>query len=101
MIVYNVTLAIQPDTEQEFMDWLREIHLPEVLETGLFLKAEIFKIIENPDERIHNSYAVQYQLESWENYIKYRDNHAAALQAKTKEKYGDKVLSFRTFLEKL
>jgi hypothetical protein len=34
-----------------------------------------------------------------EDYERYRDTHAPALQAKTREKYGERVLAYRSLLE--
>lgn len=98
MIVYNVTLAIEPAIEQDFIQWLKEIHLPEVLATGLFNSSELFKVFEGPN-KAHGSYAVQYRLDNWEKFQEYQDQYASALQAKTREKFGDNVLAYRTFLE--
>lgn len=50
MIVYNVTLAIEPNIEDEFMQWLKEVHIPEVMDTGLFVSSEIFKVFEAPEQ---------------------------------------------------
>lgn len=99
MIIYNVTLAVNPEIETEFIQWLKKIHIPEVLDTQLFMKAELFKVFESPQAEEHNSYAVQYRLESWEKFNNYQDQYAPALQLKTKEKFGENVLAFRTFLE--
>ena len=100
MIIYNVTLSVNPDIESEFIKWLNENHIPEVLETKLFISAELFRIIEDLETKTHNSYAVQYRLNSWEDLEEYQNVYAAALQQKTREKYGENVLSFRTFLER-
>lgn len=99
MIVYNVTLSIDPAREQEVMHWLQTEHVPEVLDTGLFLQVECFKVFERPGMP-HNSYALQYRLSDWSDYSKYLDTFAAALQAKTRDRFGEHVLAFRTFLQK-
>lgn len=101
MIVYNVTLSVNPEIEKEFLKWLGEIHLPEVLETGLFIEGRIFKVLETPGGKEVNSYAVQYRLENWKYFNQYQTEYAAMLQQKTKTKYGDNVLAFRTFLEEI
>jgi hypothetical protein len=101
MIIYNVTLSIHPDIEQEVLSWLKDVHIPEVMQTNLFLDYHVFKIIEDPNDRTHNSYAVQYKLESWSHFEEYNAIHASALREKTKERYGENVLAFRTFLEKI
>ena len=101
MIIYNVTVSIHPEIESQAMDWFRNIHIPEVLETGLFTEFSMYKVIESPVERTHNSYAFQYHLESWEKFEEYSEKHAPGLKKKTEEKFGENVLAFRTFLEKI
>ncbi|MDC0580371.1 DUF4286 family protein [Bacteroidia bacterium] len=101
MIIYNVTLSINPEIEKEAIEWLTHIHIPEVMQTNLFISYNIYKIIENPMERTHNSYAIQYTLASWLNFEKYSQNHAFSLQEKTRKKFGENILAFRTFLEKI
>ena len=101
MIIYNVTLSINPKIESSVLAWLRETHIPEVIATGLFQSNNMFKVIESYTERSHNSYAIQYTLESLEKFNDYASNHAAELQSKTKLKFGENVLAFRTFLEKI
>lgn len=100
MIVYNVTISVNPDIEEEFIQWLTETHIPEVLETDLFISANVFRVIEDLETKSHNSFAVQYSLESWLKLEEYQSKYASALQQKTRERYGDNVLAFRTFLEK-
>lgn len=101
MIIYNVTLSIHPTIEKEVLNWLKEEHIQEVMDTGLFLQSNMFKIIENPEDRKHNSYAIQYTLDSWEDFTKYSTEHADRLRAITEKKFGENVLAFRTFLEKI
>jgi hypothetical protein len=45
------------------------------------------------------NYAIQYTANSIENYNQYKDQFGPILQAKTKEKYGDTVLAYRSLLE--
>lgn len=99
MIIYNVTLSINPELEKEVIKWLKEVHIPEVMETQLFISYKMFKIVEDPIKREHNSYAVQYELANWENFQTYTDEHADRLRNETLQKYGENVLAFRTFLE--
>jgi hypothetical protein len=101
MIVYNVTLVVQNDLQVEFLEWLKSEHIPDVLATGLFEEGRLFRIIEDPDLKGFNSIAVQYRLKSWDEFYQYREKHSQRLQQITKDRYGDKVLSFRTYLEEI
>jgi hypothetical protein len=101
MIIYNVTLSINPELETEILTWLVDEHIPEVMNTGLFDSQSMYKVVENHVDRHHNSYAVQYTLSSWDKVDTYVEKHAEGLKDKTKEKYGENLLAFRTFLEKM
>lgn len=101
MIVYNVTLSILPEIEEEVIDWLKKDHIPEVMATGLFIESKMFRVIEDPILKTHNSFAIQYTLHSWDDFDNYNKNHASLLRSKTQQKYGENVLAFRTFLEKI
>ena len=36
MIVYNVTVKIEKDIHDDWLAWMKETHIPEVLKTNLF-----------------------------------------------------------------
>jgi hypothetical protein len=101
MIIYNVTLSINPEIETEVLSWLKDEHIPEVIETGVFIGYTMFKVLEQPNAPIHNSYAIQYKLESWDKFNQYETQFATALKSKTQAKFGENVLAFRTFLEEI
>ncbi len=101
MIIYNVTISINPEIETEALNWLREVHIPDVFRTKLFLEYNMYKIVEDPLTKTHNSYAIQYHLESWKKFEEYTEKHAERLKGETQSKFGENVLAFRTFLEKI
>ena len=45
MIIYNVTINIDESVHDKWLKWMRETHIPEVLETGKFLKAKMAKVL--------------------------------------------------------
>lgn len=99
MVVYNVTCHISSDMEAEWLNWMRGEHLPEVMATGCFLDVKIMRLLTQADDDEGVNIAVQYTALSMVDYEHYRDNFAPALQAKTREKYGDSVLAYRSLLE--
>jgi hypothetical protein len=78
MILYNVTVSIDPEVHQEWLDWMRQTHIPEVLSTGLFIENKICRI--HAEEEGGLSYSIQYLLHNWDDYHKYQQNFAPALQ---------------------
>lgn len=101
MIVYNVTLNVDEAIKDEWLQWMKEIHLPEVMATGKFISYEMYKIQNHNVEDTSNNYSVQYKANSLVDYEDYVNTFGPALKQKTLEKYGDKILAFRTILEKV
>lgn len=98
MILYNVTVNISPEVHEEWLKYMKEIHIPEVLATGLFLENKMLKVL-TTEEGEGFTYSIQYFLNSMEDYENYRLNHAPRLQADHTEKYKDQFVAFRTLLE--
>ena len=61
MILYNITVSIDYDVHQEWLIWMKEVHIPDVLSTGLFIKSKIAKI--HAEEEGGISYSIQYYFE--------------------------------------
>tara|TARA_Y100000593_G_C4284786_1_gene324810 strand:- start:476 stop:817 length:342 start_codon:yes stop_codon:yes gene_type:complete len=98
MILYNVTINVAPEIEEDFIQWLKNTHIPEVMATGIFTEHKLLRLIQIADDGSTN-YAVQYFTESLAKMQEYETKHAPALRAKTQERYQDKALAFRTLLE--
>jgi hypothetical protein len=99
MIVYNVTCNVGSQMAKEWLKWMQEEHIPEVMQTGCFTECKILKLLTDADDNEGVNYAIQYTADSLEIYQQYRDQFGPILQAKTKEKYGDTVLAYRSLLE--
>jgi hypothetical protein len=99
MILYNVTAAVDDAVHDEWLEWIKNTHIPEVLATGRFIEHKIFKVLLNQDEG--TSYSIQYFAETMAELQLYEALHAEALRQKHAARYGEKVLTFRTVLEEL
>ena len=97
MILYNITVSIDYDIHKSWLKWMKEIHIPNVLETGLFIENKIAKIHAEEDGGI--SYSIQYLLKSWDDYNLYQNKFASSLQKEYQLKYANKSVAFRTVLE--
>jgi hypothetical protein len=99
MIFYNVTCSMDAGISDEWLKWMLETHIPEVMATGCFLGFKVLRLQTNAPDDEGVNYAVQYTANSNMEYENYRDNYAPGLQQKTRDKYGDTVIAFRTILE--
>ena len=98
MIIYNVTVNIDNSVADEWLTWMQEVHIPDVLRTGMFLENRIYRVLADEDSG-GKTYAIQYLCINMATYEIYRDTLGAALQAKVTNRYGDKFVAFRTLLE--
>lgn len=98
MILYNVTVNIDNKVADEWLQWMKDIHIPKVLATGLFIENKIYKLLEEEDNG-GTTYAVQYFAESMEHIQDYQITHAPSLQAEHNEKFADQFVTFRTLLK--
>lgn len=98
MILYNITINVSADIEQDFVQWMKDVHIPEIMETGIFYDYKFLRLLHDSDDGSIN-YATQYFTDTIEQMMDYERNHAPALRAKTRARYQEKALAFRTLLE--
>lgn len=98
MIVYNVTINIENPVADEWLSWLMQEHVPEMMSTGLFIENRVYRVLADEDSG-GRTYAIQYLCSDMETYEKYRDNFAPKMQAKANERFANKFVAFRTLLE--
>lgn len=97
MFLYNVTIIIEDATAEEWLQYMNEIHIPEVMATGKFVSNRLLKIIDSPNEGV--TYCSQYVTESLADYEDYQQNHAPSLQADLQQKFENKFVAFRSLME--
>ena len=100
MILYNVTIGIDKALEQEWVTWMKEKHIPDVMKTGIFVENRFYKVLSNEDETT-SSYCVQYLTPSIELFNKYLKIFVPSLEEEHKQKYKDRHVAFRTLLEEV
>lgn len=98
MIIYNVTVNINHDVHDEWLQWMKEVHIPDVLNTGMFVESKMLRLL-GDDDSGGTTYAIQYTLNTMQDYERYQKEFAPSLQKEVADKYKDKFVAFRTLLE--
>lgn len=98
MIIYNLTTNIDESVHDEWLHWMQHSHIPDVLATGKFSKAHLVKVLVE-EEMGGKTYSVQFHTESHDSLKKYYEEDAPKLRDEAIQKFGDKMLTFRTELE--
>jgi hypothetical protein len=96
-IIYNVTTAVSHAVNQAWLQWMLDIHIPEVLGTGCFYKHQLVKILDT-DETEGITYAVQYYAKNQSAYQEYVTKYAGGFKQMIVEKWGEQVFSFKTIM---
>ena len=97
-IIYNVTVSIDLAVEKEWVSWMKEKHIPDVMATGCFLESRFTKVLNDQDQG-GASYSIQYLLANEADYQLYLNEFAARLQQEHALKYHGKFAAFRTMLQ--
>ena len=97
MVIYNVTINIEDDVHHQWLKWMQEVHIPEVMSTGLFIENKICRVL--VEEESGTTYSIQYTCKSINDYHKYKNEYAAKLQEEHIKKFAGKFVAFRTLLE--
>lgn len=96
MIIYNVTVNIDKDVHDDWFSWMSDVHIKDVMKTGLFIEARFSKIL--AEEEGGYSYSVQYLCKDMPTLEKYQAEFAPGLQQDHTKRYGGKFVAFRTLL---
>jgi hypothetical protein len=89
MLLYNVTVGIDSDIEMEWLEWMKAKHIPDVLNTGMFIDYKIYKVLhDNNDGTV--SYSVQYFATSLELVVQYLEVFAPAMAEEHRLKFLNK-----------
>ena len=101
MILYIVNVTVKKDIQDEWLNWMKEIHIPNVLKTGYFVKADIYNIILPAKSGNEVSFSVQYESESYEKFMSYTVKESKRLQKEHANRFENNVKAERYVIEKI
>lgn len=97
MILYNITYLVPHEIVEKWLSWMKEKHIPSMMETKLFEKNMLLQLI-NVDEQDGLTYALQLYANSQTEYDEYEKKFSPELHLRASEEWGEQVLSFRTLM---
>lgn len=97
MIIYNVTINIDESVHDKWLEWMQEIHIPDVLATGKFINAKMTKVLVE-EEMGGITYSIQYTAENKELLNRYYAEDAERMRQEVSKHFRDKFVAFRTEL---
>ena len=97
MFIYNITVKVENDIAEAWIQWQKEIHIPQIMATGFFYDHRLYKLLEQ-DESDGQTFVVQFfalELNDYEEYIR---DYAPELRQQSFRRWGNKFVAFRTLL---
>ncbi len=99
-LIYNVTVKVGIEVKDQWLDWMKHEHIPEVMSTACFKSYRLLHL-EGYDDEEGFTFAIQYICPGLELLEIYQREHAPSLQKKHKDAFADKFVVFRTILKLL
>lgn len=97
MYIYNLTINIEESVHDQWLEWMKNEHIPEMLATGKFSRALMSRVMVE-EEMGGITYSVQYTTDSKATLEKYYKENSKTLREKSKVFEG-KFLVFRTEMQ--
>lgn len=101
MGVYIVTINIKRQVEEEWLQWMKQEHIPDIMNAGFFTSYEIFKVVIPDTVSDEAVYQFHYRFNSIDDYYQYAEKAAPEFQRKHSEKFLGKFKASRAILKKI
>ena len=85
-MLYTVYIAVDEDRADEWEEWLEDVHIPDVMDTGCFAHATMARDAAH-DTPHRRAYRIVYTARSEAAFDEYQQHHVDALQADHTERY--------------
>jgi hypothetical protein len=96
-MIYNVTVSVDEPVHEDWLHWMKTVHVPDVMATGFFTSSKVCRVLAHEEGGV--TYAIQYVVKNRQAYDEYQALHAPQLQAQHAERFGAHTAAFRTLLE--
>jgi hypothetical protein len=100
MLLYNITVGIDKEIENDWVIWVKQNYIPAILATGFFVESKMYRIVTHEDES-SVSYSIQLFAEKIENVVQYLNEHTSTIIEAHRLKFKDRHVVFNTLLEEV
>jgi len=96
MLIYQVKIIIDGSVEKQWLQWMKTVHVPDVIATGLIRSFHILK----PEETTL-VYLFHYYFNSSKDYEHYNKQYAPKLKEQPAKKYPNQFRVERSLLQSI
>jgi len=101
MVLYNVTVNVEENISAEWLLWMKNHHIPEMMDTGCFLSFKTLKLENELPDSPGITYCVQYWCQSKKELDTYLEKYAQVMRARHQKAFPNKFVAFRTILSEI
>lgn len=98
MLIFNTTFLVSDKTHGIWIKWVREQHIPFMLESGMLSNPQVAKVISTEDQE-GTSYSVQFHVEDMKTLEDWHIQYAKTFEKQFAEKFGTEGMFFASVLE--
>lgn len=95
MYIYNITINVDDSIHDDWLGWMQQVHIPEVMGTGKFIRALMSEVLVK-EELGGVTYSIQYTCKSKKELLSYYEEDADRLRNEVFKKFGSQFGAFRT-----
>lgn len=98
MLIFNTTYLVSDKMHGVWLKWVREQHIPSLLQSGFFTAPQVAKVM-SAEEQDGTSYSVQFKVEDIVALENWHLQYAKAFEQDVQQRFGAEVIFFATVLE--
>lgn len=98
MYIYNVTIKLTWSIHEDWLKWMQEKHLNDVMATECFTRYQFVRLLDI-DEEDGPTYAIQYYCDSKALYNLYIEKFAPKLRQDGTNLFGNQFIGFRSLMQ--
>jgi len=97
MIVYNETVIVDEAVHTQWLKWMQQDYIPQVMATGHFNRFNILTVLDSPNEGV--TYCIQYFADNRDEYNKFQQEHLQGLHTLHYQKFENQFVMFNTLMK--
>lgn len=98
MYLYNITIKIETGLESDWLLWMHEEYIPQILTYKTFYEYKLYKIL-NIDDTDGATYALQLFAENELLIEQFLNSHLQTIQQIQQQRWLGRMYSFATLME--
>ncbi|OKS89615.1 DUF4286 family protein [Mucilaginibacter polytrichastri] len=99
MIIYNETFVVDEGIHEQWLAWVKENHIANIIATGDFQSHQILRVLNSPNEGV--TYCIQYFTDHVDKHEHFMLYHMNPLHIAHNQQFENRFVLFNTLMEQI